>query len=290
MVPAVCFSLIHCFMAHRFEIRNRDPATRRPPKGRCIYCGNTHYREKDSRKLGEEHVIPEGLGGTLILEEAACEDCERRINAFEQPILKTVLYAPRVHLGIRRKRRKRGEEMIKVQGKAAGKDIEIFLPIKNIPVLLFLLRLGSPGILINRPTDIADMQGAWVAHLTAGSLVPSGFEAFSSPTLDTFKFCQFLAKIAHCFAFDVLGDGFTPMLLDLITTEARSARYDLVGGMPSGATPSDNLHELELDWHQFNGIDYAVVKIRLFANLGAPTYVVVAGTAKAVCRHGAAKS
>jgi hypothetical protein len=130
-----------------------------------------------------------------------------------------------------------------------------------------------------------DNGGAWVAHLTAGSLVPLGFEAFSSPILDTFKFCQFLAKIAHCFAFDVLGDGFAPKLLDLITTEARSARYDLVGGMPSDTTPSDNLHELELNWHQFNGIDYALVKIRLFANLGAPTYVVVAGTAKAVCRQ-----
>ncbi len=222
-------------------------------------------------------LIAESLGGTLIIEEAACEDCERRINDFEQPILKTVLYAPRVHLGIRRKRRKRGEDTIKVQGKASGKEVTIFLPIKNVPVLLFLLRLGSPGILINRPTDTADMQGAWVAHLTAGSLMPAGFEAFSSPILDTFRFCQFLAKIAHCYAVDVLGDGFSPMLLELIRTEARSARYDLIGGMPS-TDPSDNLHELELNWHRSEGVDYALVRIRLFANLGAPTYLVVAGS------------
>lgn len=69
------------------------------------------------RTLGDEHVLPESLGGTLVLQQAACESCERVVNDFEQPILKSILYAPRVHLGIRRKRRKRGEETIKVQGK-----------------------------------------------------------------------------------------------------------------------------------------------------------------------------
>src|ERR1035438_4097574 len=107
-------------MVHTFEIKNRDLTTRRPARGYCIYCGTKQYREKDDRPLGEEHVIAESLGGTLALAQAACEDCERRVNDFEQPILKSVLYAPRVHLGVRRKRRKRGEETIKVQGKVAG--------------------------------------------------------------------------------------------------------------------------------------------------------------------------
>jgi hypothetical protein len=114
-------------MASTFEIKNRDPAVGRSPKGRCIYCGALQYREANDRKLGEEHVIAEAPGGKLIIEEAACQQRERRINDFEQPILKTILYAPRVHLGIRRKRRKRGDDTIKVQGKVAGKDVEIFL-------------------------------------------------------------------------------------------------------------------------------------------------------------------
>jgi hypothetical protein len=57
--------------------------------------------------------------------------------------------------------------------------------------------------------------------------MPTGFEAFSSPILDTYKFSQFLAKIAHCFAVDVLGDEFTPLLLNVIKEEAHSTRYDL---------------------------------------------------------------
>jgi len=64
---------------------------------------------------------------------------------------------------------------------------------------------------------------------------------------------------------------------EIVRAEARSARYDLIGGMPS-TDPSDNLHELELNWHRSEGVDYALVRIRLFANLGAPTYLVVAGS------------
>jgi hypothetical protein len=99
--------------------------------------------------------------------------------------------------------------------------------------------------------------------------------------LDTFKFCQFLAKIGHCFAVYVLGDEFKPTLLDLIKTEPRGVRYDLIGGTLGNEPPSTNLHELELNWRNVDGVDYAVIKIRLFASLGAPTYLVVAGTAKA---------
>jgi hypothetical protein len=268
-------------MVVTFSMKNRDPTKRQPPVGHCIYCGSTRYREKDDRELGEEHVIAESLGGSLALKLAACEDCERRVNDFEQPILKTILYAPRVFLGVRRKRRKRGEETVKVQGRVGGKDVDIVLPIKNVPAMLLLLNLGSPGILIGRPIDIAEVRGAWFKHLSSGAPVPPGFEAFSSPILDTFKFAQMLAKIAHCFAIATLADGFDPMLVDFIREKANSPRYDLVGGMSGNEPPSENLHELELKWQKSSGINYVLVKIRLFASLGAPTYVVVVGKAKA---------
>lgn len=262
-----------------FFFRNRDPSVRRTPRGKCIYCGSVRYREKDERKLGDEHVVPESLGGTLVLEQAACEACERTVNEFEQPILKSVLYAPRVHLGIRRKKRKRGEEVIKLQGRVNGKDIDVFLPIKRAPIMLFFVRLGPPGILVGRPSHVADVPGAWVIHL-AGQIVPPGFQSIASPVLDTFKFSQFLAKIAHCFAVDQLGDNFTPLLPAVIRQPASSQQYSLIGGEPNPSPASENLHELHLEWHRYGETDYATVRIRLFANLGAPTYWVVAGGSK----------
>jgi hypothetical protein len=264
-----------------FLIKNRDPAVRRAPRGRCIYCGTTDYRERKDRKLGDEHVIAESLGGTLILEQAACEKCERSVNEFEQQILKSVLYAPRVHLGVRRKRRKRGEETIKVQGKVGGKDVEVILPIKNIPVLLFFINFGPPGILVGRPSNLADMRGAWYIQLSSGSPIPQGFQSFASPVLDTFKFCQFLAKIAHCFAVDQLADRFTPLLLDVIKKTPIAMPHDLVGGELTTKPPTTNLHELDLHSVNVGSVEYVVVRIRLFANLGAPTYAVVAGISNA---------
>ena len=270
-------------MLHTFEMKNRSPTIRRPPRGTCIYCGSRDYRANRDRKLGEEHIIAEGLGGNLVLQEAACEACEDAIKHFEPSFLKTVLYAPRVHLGIRRKRRNRGEETIKIQGSANGKNIEINLPIKTSPVILFFAQLGAPGILIGRPINIADMRGAWVKHLNADAvLAPRGFQSFASPVLDTYKFSQFLAKIAHGFVVDSFGDSFTPLLRELIRNKhPTNQRYDLVGGTSDSEGPSDNLHELGAEWRPAKGITYAVVRIRLFANLGAPTYLVVAGTQRA---------
>ena len=146
-----------------------------------------------------------------------------------------------------------------------------------MPVSLLLLNFGSPGILIGRPKDIPDVRAAWFKILSSGSPVPHGFQSVAAPVLDTFKLAQFLAKIAHCFATATLADGFEPMLIDFIRERNAAPRYDLVGGNPDNSAPSDNLHELELHWREFEGVNYAVVRIRLFANLAAPTYLVVAG-------------
>ena len=43
------------------------------PVWRCIYCGAAPTRKG---ALGKEHIIPQGLGGTLILPRASCRSCE----------------------------------------------------------------------------------------------------------------------------------------------------------------------------------------------------------------------
>src|SRR5258705_11293662 len=48
------------------------------PVGHCIYCGATKYTQQADRPLGQEHIIAEGMGGTLILPEASCKECEAR--------------------------------------------------------------------------------------------------------------------------------------------------------------------------------------------------------------------
>lgn len=264
-------------MIASFSINDRDPAVRTSVNA-CVYCGNTRYREKDNRRLGDEHVVPESLGGNLILERAACEMCERRVNLFEQPILKSVLYAPRVHLGIRRKPRKRGEERMTVDATVNGKDIKLTLPLKRMPVMLFFVMMECPGLLIGRPSHFGAMNGAWVKpFLNNGPKLPPGLQSIASPALDTFKFMQFLAKIAHCYAINVLGDGFTPLLREIILSDPTTPNFDLIGGDSDSRDPTNNLHEIGLGWQTCYGVDYAIVRLRMFSNLGAPTYRIIAG-------------
>lgn len=133
---------------------------------------------------------------------------------------------------------------------------------------------------MGRPKSIADVRAAWFIHLNASTiLAPQGLQSFGSPVLDTFKFSQFLAKIAHGFAVDAFGETFVPMLRGLILNQQPSdQRYDVNSGIVEPQPESDNLHELTAEWRVVNGITYTVVRILLFANLGAPAYLVAVGT------------
>src|SRR4051812_30550232 len=68
---------------HTRHIRNDSLAFRYPWRPRaCIYCGASVY-SSTRKALGKEHIVPEGTGGTLILENASCKECERIINTSE---------------------------------------------------------------------------------------------------------------------------------------------------------------------------------------------------------------
>gem|GEM_PF-1646012 len=66
------------------------------PVGRCIYCGSPEWSAGQVRKLGDEHIIPEGLGGKLLLPEASCKDCEGLTSKFELEWLRSAFYTVRV--------------------------------------------------------------------------------------------------------------------------------------------------------------------------------------------------
>ena len=68
------------------------------PIGRCIYCRALESVPGSGERLHEEHILAEGLGGTLILREASCVECENKIKQSEGKILRTSLFAPRARL------------------------------------------------------------------------------------------------------------------------------------------------------------------------------------------------
>jgi hypothetical protein len=128
----------------------------------CLYCSAMEYKPGSGRRLSDEHIVPEGLGGTLILPEASCADCAKITGNIEGSILRTLLWAPRRQLGVRSKKRKRAANRgFPITTVVGGKDVVFELPIEDHPSILLLLGLKTPRMLSFRAVGEPDVAGIW---------------------------------------------------------------------------------------------------------------------------------
>jgi hypothetical protein len=170
-----------------------DPVVRysRRPEG-CIYCGAKVYSSTRAA-LGEEHIIPEGIGGTLILLNASCNECEKRINVSESKMINTMFAAPRMHSGVstRRPRQKEKQRLI-----VDGVEKEIFLPMREHPVMLTMAKLMAPRILCVRSAPESGIGGLWTKAFNFDPAALSAAERLHgvSDTFDALRFAHVLAK------------------------------------------------------------------------------------------------
>ena len=200
-------------------------------------------------------------------------------------VLRTVLWTPRVHLGIRGKRRKRAKKPhFPLMPVLEGREVEVERPIEEYPTALHLLGFGLPGMLNAARTEPQETY-VWLKTLNfVDSPIFQAGVSFHGPIMDRVRFAQFLAKAAHAFAVAELGvSGFTPLLPEAILKNPNlwgaSGLEDmeaLIGGLPD-QPPSDTLHEIGWNTIEARGKRCAVVVLRLFASLGAPVYLIVVG-------------
>jgi hypothetical protein len=250
------------------------------PVGRCIYCGETAYSENDlNRKLGEEHIIPLSLGGTLILPEASCQKCEAITSRIETACMP--LYNPgRYHLGLRARKSKRERKKLPVA--IGNSDNKILVDKHRHPGVLWgfryvipeILALPSPsgdefsGNIIMAPA-IPDFKER-IAQMGAPVSVKVGVGVSQS------FFGRFLAKIAHAYTAAEIGLGeFSPLLIDIIFGRNTPSLSWLIGS-PLGQDdqPTSLFHEIKfVDLSR----TYITVMVRLFPDRQLPPYYVVSG-------------
>jgi len=104
-------------------------------------------------------------------------------------------------------------------------------------------------------------------NLSAANLAKYGIQSMASPIMDTHRFSQMLAKIAHSYAAAVIGlDGFEPLLVEHILGEGVSP-WHLVGGtnLDDDVPATDSLHEKDHVVQMADGTRYLTVRVRLFA-------------------------
>lgn len=264
-------------------IKTNDPESRLQRIGCCIYCGAIEFQPQPGSSLSEEHIIARGLGGTLILEEASCLKCAKHTGErIEQLVLGGGLLAPRRQLKIRGRKRKRNDEVLNLVSVVNGKDVKIDLPLGEHPTVLFIASFRPPRLIGGQ----GGIGGGFVHTFNAPeAAIRRGAEAIASHGFDTVVFSQMLAKIAHGYAIAKIGArSFVPYLVPFILRKFERADhypacYDLVGGNPDLFAPSEpeELHQLGHEIVGHGNKRVIVVGIRLFANLGAPLFWVVAG-------------
>jgi hypothetical protein len=249
------------------------------PVGQCIYCGTTEGR------LTAEHIIPESLGGMLILPAASCNACAVEIGAFEGRCVGQMFRGPRRILGLPQKNRgrKRKAKPDTFDIRADGRSVEV--EAHDFPGMLVMFSFDPPGFLVNaQPTEkftgrICIQQLPRFVERFANMRRKHGFkDEVALPVRgDAADHGRLLAKIAHSYAVAELGvGGFRPFLNNIILNKPPLHIGYYVGGLFGDSPHGDDLHEILLG-HEFWGDTRAVVEIQLFADRAMPKYVVVAG-------------
>jgi len=259
------------------------------PANFCIYCG----AKDPPGGLGEEHIVPFALGGTLVLPEASCRDCERITGAkVEQQVLRKMLGELRGWQNLPRRKRKKDNvyrpRPIRVEvdgrwtdiegGASAGLFAGAALPVLGQPGIL----LGEQPLVIRKEkfeliwmnVAIESRTREYVSRAHPG-YTNIGNVALFNPVL----WARMLAKIGHSFAVAEYGlDRFNPLLPDYICEKKLWCPGYLVGGDPDPVSPSKYGIELRLIEMSIAGVKkYLLVKIRLFGTEGAPVYFAVVG-------------
>lgn len=276
---------------------SEDPLREYAPIGHCIYCGSKLYGRKDRQNLGDEHIIPEGLDGKLLLPKASCGACEGVINKSEQFCQKQMLGAFRYQMNLGTKRRKERPKALPVYSTGSLRKAVAEIPVEEYPLFLMLPLFPPPEMIEEHPLRKSNLETmhpyqspAWdTGKMALQNHGPSEIVArldgkdYTVPSgrTDVLRFARMLAKIAHSYATAEFGpQGFEPLLTGFIRHQAIDFHPSkLVGGKPDVPVPSAR-HSLIIERRCIHGREFIVVSIRLFGDLGWPEYTCVVGVPK----------
>src|ERR1044071_7473115 len=65
------------------------------PLNKCVYCG-----AEPPTPLTKEHVLPQGLGGGIILLKSSCDPCRKITQKFEETTLRKMYLPYRFRAGL----------------------------------------------------------------------------------------------------------------------------------------------------------------------------------------------
>jgi len=217
------------------------------PLNRCVYCTS-----QETTDLTNEHIIPFGFGGELILPKASCKFHQKETSRVEEFILREYLCALRSHLSLPSRRPNTRPDEYKLTLRRGAHSWKKKVKLADHPgVVRFVMFADQAGRVANRARE----QETWsirlveaeIFHDTKLRIALLGADAVEDKvTIKAMALARWVAKIGHCFAVAELGfESLEEMYVaHLIGSESRDWNY-WIGGYDRGrdVTPRE-LHEL----------------------------------------------
>ncbi len=105
--------------------------------GVCSYCG-------ELQGLSDEHIVPFGLGGKLVLKKSSCSACAKVTGILEQKLLRGHWWPQRIRAGLQSRTKHKEVEPLNVTViRGDGGEFGAQLP-RNEQTAFFELGLSKP--------------------------------------------------------------------------------------------------------------------------------------------------
>ncbi|WP_129780355.1 hypothetical protein [Peristeroidobacter soli] len=255
------------------------------PVGECIYCGSMH-------DLTDEHIIPYGLHGDMVLPRASCRICATITSKFELKVLRGPLQWVRSGLELKSRTPRKGRPTSLPLGvtRDGATTIES-VPIGDNLHTVILPIYGQPGFLLEAETAPGIITKAmYTGHYNhSPDEVRANLRA-EAISLQLYypavEFARMVAKIAYAYAVGVAGievvRGARPVSAILGKANNIGAWVGTVNEAVQ-PLPSSALHTVSLLRDQ----GHIAATVCLFSEMPAPLYLVLLKGAGDACRHAA---
>lgn len=244
------------------------------PLGHCMYCGTTD-------NLTNEHIVPFGLSGSVVLPKSSCEDCAKVTGTFEGQVLRGPMRSVRMLRDLKSRSKHSGSPTsypIKVRRNNVIETIE--LPLAQYPILLHFPTFVSvreknetreKGITLTGLASISFGQSpeAAIRALDAQEIFWDG--ATDHPV----SFARMIGKIGYAMAVAEglidTTDNRPPIVASLLGQEDRIGQWVSNQHNDFRKYPGV-LHRLRT--HKDPATNSIVVEVQLFSDSDTPTYLV----------------
>jgi hypothetical protein len=242
--------------------------------GKCIYCNST-------RNLSDEHIIPYGLGGNIVLAKASCSQCAQMTSKFEMDIQRELFISLRSAIKLpSRKRILPSHFEAKVKFKSKSEEETASIPANYVPMFFPLYK--PPAFFDGRPV----IKGVQIDGIHTLLVDPIGTEkylkdkgveriTYGGLSYKGQSFERLIAKVAYGhsvyhYGLEAIKDK---IILPLIM--GQDVEYNkYVGVLGPIKVNASSLHTTESVVRDDGLI---IGYVQLFCNFCSPTYIVIVG-------------